>query len=55
MSDTVQSRITELMAFHKEELARMIAESEQAAVAPVLSADPSLATAAATVDNTSVV
>lgn len=55
MSDTVQSRITELMAFHKEELARMIAESEQAGTAPVLTGDPAMATAAATVDNTSVV
>jgi hypothetical protein len=55
MSDTVDSRITELMALHKEELARMIAESEQAGTAPVLTGDPSLATAAAVVDNTSVV
>ena len=55
MSDTVQSRISELMCFHKEELARMIAESEQASVAPVLTADPALANAAAVVDNTSVV
>lgn len=55
MTDTVRSRITELMALHKEELARMIAESEAAGTAPVLTADPSLATATVAVDDTSVV
>lgn len=55
MSDTVDQRIAELMAMHKQQLARMIAESEQAGTAPVLTGDPSLATAAAAVDNTSVV
>lgn len=55
MSDTVDSRITELMALHKEELARMIAESEAAGAAPVLTADPALAVATVSEDNTSVV
>lgn len=55
MSDTVDQRIAELMALHKESLARMIAESEAAGTAPVLTADPALATATVTEDNTSVV
>jgi hypothetical protein len=55
MSDTLDQRITELMCFHKKELARMIAESEQAGTAPVLTSDPALANAAANVDNATVV
>lgn len=53
MSDTLNARITELMALNKIELAQMIAESEAAATAPV-SADAGLAAAVAPVDNTSV-